>query len=190
MQRIYRRADGGFFDMNAVSISMLLAIVTLFFTTSSRAGSDKNDLMILGGFNTTGSEFIFWNDNTYGGNVQLIKELVEIFGGSSTIGFKGSGLFADGMTGGYGGLNLRIDEPFFLDLDALVGYSSITNADLLKSYNFGTTEYQGMAFVTSLGMGYRFQNNPWLLRIAYTTHIPLANTGLNTGPNFQLGYRF
>ena len=92
------------------------------------------------------------------------------------------------MVGGYGGLNMRIDEPFFIDIDALVGYSSISNPDLIKTYDFGTTEYNGMAFVTSLGLGYRFENSPLLIRLAYVMHIPLSGTGLNSGINFQLGY--
>lgn len=152
--------------------------------------SEKKEITILGGFASTGSEFIFWDDNTYGGNVQLIYELVKFGGDFSALGFKASGMFADGMTGGYGGLNIRIDEPFFIDFDALLGYSSITNPDLLASYDRGTTEYKDMAFATSIGVGYRFPNSPLLLRIAYAIHIPFNSSGFNGALNFQLGVRF
>ena len=107
-------------------IIALLCIVTTLF-----GQQEKREITILGGFATTGSEFIFWEDNTYGGNVQVIYELTKFAAGFSAVGFKASGMFADGMTGGYGGLNIRIDEPFFFDLDALLGYSSISNPDLL-----------------------------------------------------------
>ena len=144
----------------------------------------------MAGFATTGSEFIFWEDNTYGGNVQLIYELTKFAAGFSSVGFKASGMFADGMTGGYGGLNIRIDEPFFFDLDALLGYSSISNENLLLSYDKGITEYSNMAFVTSLGAGYRFPNSPLLVRLAYAIHVPFNTTGFNGALNFQLGVRF
>ncbi len=165
-------------------------VTLLLINTLSIAQSNEKDLILLVGFNTTGSEFVFWDDNTYGGNVQVIKELVKFGGGFSAIGFKASGLFADGMLGGYGGLNFRVDEPFFFDFDALIGYSSVTNPNLLKSYDFKTTEYNGMAFVSSLGIGYRLQNSPLLFRLAYSLHLPFGNNGLNTGLNFQLGYIF
>lgn len=166
-------------------IIALLCIVTTLF-----GQQEKREITVLGGFATTGSEFIFWEDNTYGGNVQVIYELTKFAAGFSAVGFKASGMFADGMTGGYGGLNIRIDEPFFFDLDALLGYSSISNADLLSSYSKGITEFKDMAFVTNLGVGYRFPESPLLLRLAYGIHLPFNSNGFNGSLNFQLGYRF
>jgi len=166
-------------------IIALLCIVTTLF-----GQQEKREITILGGFATTGSEFIFWEDNTYGGNVQVIYELTKFAAGFSAVGFKASGMFADGMTGGYGGLNIRIDEPFFFDLDALLGYSSISNPDLLLSYDKGVTEFNNMAFVTSLGAGYRFPDSPLLVRLAYAIHVPFNSRGFNGALNFQLGLRF
>jgi hypothetical protein len=170
--------------LKTLLIALLCSATTLF------GQQEKREITVLGGFATTGSEFIFWEDNTYGGNVQVIYELTKFAAGFSAVGFKASGMFADGMTGGYGGLNIRIDEPFFFDLDALLGYSSITNADLLSSYSKGVTEFKDMAFVTNLGVGYRFPESPLLLRLAYGIHLPFNSNGFNGSLNFQLGYRF
>jgi hypothetical protein len=170
--------------LSTLTTALLVSCTALF------GQQEKREITVLAGFAATGSEFIFWSDNTYGGNVQVIYELTKFGAGFSALGFKASGMFADGMTGGYGGLNLRVDEPFFVDLDVLLGYSSITNADLLSSYDEGLTEYKNMAFVTSLGLGYRFPESPLLLRIAYGIHLPFHSIGFNGALNFQLGYRF
>ncbi len=170
------------------SVRVTLCILLLSsFHSFAQSGKEKT---ILIGFNSTGSEFIFWEDNTYGGNVQFIYEITKFGGDFSAIGFKASGIFANGFTGGYGGINLRIDEPFFIDLDALIGYSGISNTDLLKSYERGTTEYSGMAFVSSIGVGYRIPESPLLFRLAYGIHIPFTGSGLNGALNLQLGFRF
>ena len=124
------------------------------------------------------------------GNLQVIYEITKFASGFSALGFKASGMFANGMTGGYGGLNLRVDEPIFVDLDALIGYSAITNPDLLSSYDKGLSEYKNMAFATSLGVGYRFAESPLILRLAYSIHLPFNSIGFNGALNFQLGYRF
>ena len=170
--------------LSAFTIALLVSCIALF------GQQEKKEITVIAGFASTGSEFIFWSENTYGGNVQVIYELTKFGAGFSALGFKASGMFADGMTGGYGGLNLRVDEPFFVDLDALLGYSSITNSDLLSSYDKGLSEYKNMAFVTSLGLGYRFPTSPLLLRLAYTVHVPFSSSGFNGALNFQLGYRF
>ena len=142
--------------MNKVfTILVFIALITTF----ELKGQSTEKSAVLVGFNSTGSEFIFWDDNTYGLNVQYLREIKELGAGFSSLSFKVTGLFADGMTGGFGGLNIRVDEPFFFDFDALIGYSSITNADLLLSYGKSVTEYKDLAMITSIGAGYRFPNN-------------------------------
>jgi len=163
---------------------------SLFVLSMAKAQSDdKNALLI--GFNSTGSEFVFWESNTYGLNVQYLREIAELGGGFSSLSLKGAGIFADGFTGGYGGLNIRVDEPFFVDMDVLFGYSNITNAELLKTYERNTTEYKDLAFITSLGVGYRFPSNPLILRLAYGVHWPISSSsGFNGALNLQLGVKF
>ena len=170
----------------------LAAALFILFSiqTASLFAQDEKGIVLQIGFNTTGSEFVFWEDNTYGGNIQMIYEVVRFAGDASALGIKASGLFADGMTGGYAGINLRVDELFFVDFDAMLGYSSIDNPNLLQSYDIGTIEYKDLAGIFGIGIGYRFQENPLHVRLAYALHLPLSNNGLNTGLNIQLGYRF
>ena len=172
--------------MKCKFLTLLIALSTCLYLKAQ----DEKGIILQVGFNSTGSEFVFWEDNTYGGNVQLIYEVLRFAGDASALGIKASGLFADGMSGGYAGLNLRVDELFFIDFDALIGYSSISNADLLTSYDFGTTEYSDLAGIFGIGIGYRFPSNPLHLRLAYALHMPFANSGLNGGLNLQLGFRF
>ena len=87
-------------------------------------------------------------------------------------------------------MNLRIDDLFFVDFDALIGYSNITNPKLLQTYDRGTMEYSDLAMVFGVGVGYRFPGNPLLIRLAYGLHSPLNNGGLNGALNIQLGVRF
>ena len=167
---------------------IIIAIILIFPGLLSFAQYAKYDnsekLSILAGFTSTGSEFVFWSDNVYGGNLQLVYDIIKIEEGA--IGLKGSVALSDGYSGYYGGLNFRIGSRFFGDVDLLLGYSSITNEKLLSSYN--STEYNGGAFVGSMGIGYRFAN-PLFVRIAYTGHFPFSSKGINSVFIFQLGYR-
>lgn len=170
-------------------LKLTFVLIWILPLATSAQSDEKNAVMI--GFNSTGSEFVFWESNTYGFNVQYMRELVELGSGFSSLSFKASGLFANGMTGGYGGLNIRVDEPFFFDLDALFGYSSIKNAELLKTYDRNISEYNDLAIITGLGVGYRFPDNPLILRLAYAVHWALSdNSGFNGGLNLQLGFKF
>ena len=147
---------------------------------------NKEKFTILGGLMSSGTEFVFWSDNVYGGNFQIIYDALKIQEGS--IGIKASGVWAEGFSGYYGGPNLRIGSKLFLDFDAMFGYSSISNKKLLSTYP-KTDHYSGGAFVGNIGFGYRFANNPLLVRFAITSHFPFQNVGINYGYNLQLGYR-
>lgn len=165
-----------------------LSILLLFAArVSGQYDENKEKFTVLGGFVSSGSEFVFWSDNVYGGNLQLGYDVLKIEEGS--IGFKASGTWADGFNGYYGGANLRIGTRLFGDLDLLLGHSSISNEKLLSAYP-EVTNYSGGAFVGNLGFGYRFPNNPLLFRLAITAHFPFQNAGINYGYNFQIGYRF
>ena len=153
-----------------------------YFESAIYDNSEK--LSVLVGFTSTGSEFVFWSDNVYGGNLQLVYDIKKIEEGA--IGLKGSVALSDGYSGYYGGLNFRIGSRFFGDVDLLFGYSSIKNEKLLTSYN--TDQYNGGAFVGTIGIGYRFAN-PLFVRIAYAGHFPFSSKGLNSTFIFQLGYR-
>jgi len=160
-------------------------VVLLFFVLLADAQYDNSEKMsLLVGFTTTGSEFVFWNDNVYGGNLQIVYDVKKIEEGA--IAIKASGSWAEGFQGYYGGMNFRIGSRFFGDLDLLFGYSSVTNEKLLSGYD--TDNYSGGAFIGGLGIGYRFKN-PLFIRLAYAGHFPFKSKGLNSGFNFQLGYR-
>lgn len=166
--------------------STLSIVFVLFCFQVVNAQYDNSEkLSILGGFTSTGSEFVFWSDNVYGGNFQILYDVKKIQEGA--IGLKASGAWAEGFGGYYGGLNFRIGSRFFGDLDLMYGYSNISNEKLLSSYT--PKEHSGGAFVGDIGIGYRFANNPLFVRLAYIGHFPTGNSGLNTAINIQLGYR-
>jgi len=105
-------------------ITLTLALITIcHLATAQYDNSEK--ISVLAGFTSTGSEFVFWSDNVYGGNLQLVYDVKKIEEGA--IGLKGSAALSDGYYGFYGGLNGRIGSRFFGDMDALFGYSSIEN---------------------------------------------------------------
>ena len=165
-----------------------LAVFLLFAVqVFGQYDENKEKFTILGGVMTSGSEFIFQSDNVYGGNFQIIYDLLKIEEGS--IGFKASGAWADGFSGYYGGTNLRIGSRLFGDLDLLLGYSSISNEKLLSTYP-KVDKYSGGAFIGNLGFGYRFPDNPLLIRLVLTSHFPFQDAGINYGYNLQIGYRF
>lgn len=165
--------------------------IVLFLIVSNIAAHAQYDnsekLSVLAGFISTGSEFIFWSDNVYGGNAQLIYDVKKIHEGA--IGLKASAGFSNGFQGYYGGANFRVGSRFFADMDLLFGYSSVNNEKLLSTYGANVSEYTGGAFVGNFGFGFRFANNPLFIRFAFGSHFPLGHTGLNTSYNFQLGYR-
>ena len=164
---------------------IIITIILIHSGLLSFAQYDNSEkLSVLAGFTSTGSEFVFWSDNVYGGNLQLVYDIIKIEEGA--IGLKASGAWSSGYQGYYGGLNFRIGSRFFGDLDLLFGYSSIKNEKLLSSYN--SNEYNGGAFVGTIGIGYRF-TNPLYVRIAFAGHFPFSSKGLNSGFVFQLGYR-
>lgn len=166
---------------------ILLGVLFVLIWAYTNAQYDNSEkLTILGGFTTSGSEFVFWSDNVYGGNVQLLYDIKKIEEGA--IGFKASSAWSSGYSGYYGGLNFRVGSRFFGDADLLFGYSSISNKTLLKSYD--TDKFNGGAFVGNIGIGYRFANNPLLIRFAISGHFPFGETALNSSYNFQIGYRF
>ena len=166
--------------------SLVIFVFSILFSLTISAQYDNSEkISILGGFTSSGSEFVFWTDNAYGGNVQLVYDVLKIHEGA--IGVKASGSWASGFGGYFGGLNFRVGSRFFLDFDLLYGYSKVTNSKLLSSYN--TKEHSGGALVGNIGLGYRFENNPLFVRLAYGGHFPTGNRGLNTGFNIQLGYR-
>ena len=167
---------------------ILLALFAIAYQANAQQAKDPYDnsekFSVIGGFTSTGSEFAFWSDNVYGGNVQLLFDVFKL--GEGAIGIKASGAWSDGFSGYYGGLNLRIGSRFFGDLDLLFGYSSVKNEKLLESYQ--SDEFSGGAFVGTLGIGYRFKN-PLFLRLAFAGHFPFNDNGLNTGLMLQLGFR-
>ena len=163
---------------------VVLLMVSFQLVDAQYDNSEK--LSILGGFTSTGSEFVFWSDNVYGGNLQLVYDLKKIHEGA--IGVKASGSWASGFGGYFGGLNFRVGSRFFADLDVLFGYSHITNEKLLSSYS--PKEHSGAAMVSTIGLGFRLAESPLFFRLAYGGHFPTGNRGLNTGFNLQLGYRF
>jgi len=167
-------------------ISVILVLLSLGIATHAQYDNSEK-LSLLAGFVSTGSEYIFWSDNVYGGNLQLLYDVKKIDEGA--IGLKASTVLSSGYQGYYGGANLRIGSQFFGDLDLLFGYSSITSEKLLDTYGAGVSEYSGAAFVGNLGFGYRFANNPLFVRVAYGAHTPIGNKGLNTGFSIQLGFR-
>ena len=167
--------------MKKITITLALASFC-YLAVAQYDNSEK--ISVLVGFTSTGSEFVFWSDNVYGGNLQLVYDFKKIEEGA--IGLKGSAALSDGYNGFYGGLNGRIGSRFFGDMDVLVGYSSIKNEKLLSSYN--TNKYSGGAFVWDIGIGYRFIN-PLFVRLAFAAHTPINHTGLNTAYIVQLGYR-
>ncbi len=148
---------------------------------------NSEKLSLLAGFVSTGSDFVFWSDNVYGGSFQLVYDVKKIEEGA--LALKASTAFSSGFQGYYGGLNARIGSRFFGDVDLLFGYSSIHNEKLLDSYGAGVEKYSGGAFVGTLGIGYRFLKNPLFIRLAYGAHTPLGHTGLNTAFSLQLGFR-
>ena len=89
---------------------------------------NKEKITIISGFLSTGSKFVFSSDNVYGGNFQVVYDVLKIEEGS--IGLKASGAWADGFSGYYGGANLRIESRFFGDLDLLFGHSQ----SVIKNY--------------------------------------------------------
>lgn len=160
----------------------------LSFSIVSNAQYDNSEkISLLAGFVSTGTEYVFWSDNEYGGNFQILYDVKKIHEGA--IGLKASTAFLNGYQGYYGGANLRIGSRFFCDADLLVGYSTISNKELLSNYGTRITEYNGSAFVGNIGVGYRFENNPLFIRFAFGSHFPINHQGLNTSYNIQLGFR-
>lgn len=170
--------------MKRISIALFLfGLVSL-----SNAQYDNSEKMsVLAGFVSTGSEFVFWSDNVYGGSLQLNYDVKKIEEGA--IALKASTALSGGYQGYYGGANFRVGSRFFGDMDALFGYSSITDSKLLDNYGVGVAEYKGTAFVCNIGIGYRFADNPLFIRFAYGGHFPINQTGLNTDFSLQLGFR-
>lgn len=160
-----------------------MLLVSALLSNAQYDNSEK--LSVLAGFVSTGSEFVFWTDNVYGGNLQLLYDVKKIHEGA--IGLKASGSWASGFGGYFGGFNFRVGSRFFLDFDLLYGYSKVTNTKLLSNYN--PKEHSGGALVGNIGFGYRFENNPLFVRLAYGGHFPTGNGGLNTAFNIQLGFR-
>lgn len=174
-----------------MNLKTLVLNILLFSSYLSYSQFEENNekFTVLGGVTSTGSEFIIWSDNIYGGNVQFIYDVKKIEEGA--IALKGSYSWADGFNGYYGGANIRIGSVLFADFDFLVGHSSVKNPELLKSYvDLSADEYKGPAFVGNIGFGYRFPTNPLLLRFSFNTHFPFNERGLNSGYNLQVGYRF
>ena len=170
--------------MKKISVFLTLLVIGLI----SNAQYDNSEkLSVLAGFVSTGSEFVFWSDNVYGGNLQLLYDVKKIHEGA--IGIKASTALANGHQGYYGGPNFRIGSRFFGDIDLLFGYSSINNEKLLSNYGANVSEYKGAAFVGNIGFGYRFAENPLFVRLAYGGHFPIGHMGLNTAFTFQLGFR-
>ena len=168
--------------------SIIITIILVLSSLISLAQYDNSEkLSILGGFVSTGSEYIFWSDNVYGGNLQLVYDVKKIEEGA--IALKVSTTLANGFQGYYGGLNLRIGSRFFGDVDLLFGYSSITDEQLLSNYGANIDKYSGASFVGNMGVGYRFANNPLFIRLAYGGHFPISHMGLNTAFSLQLGFR-
>ncbi len=163
-------------------------LLFMFFTFQVFAQYENDEkLTMLGGFVSSGSEFVFWSDNVYGGNFQLVYDAKKIQEGA--IALKAAGIWASGFSGYYAGPNFRVGSRFFGDLDLLLGYSSISNEKLLSTYP-KVDKYSGGAFVGNIGFGYRFANNPLLIRFAITSHFPFQNVGINYGYSLQVGYRF
>ncbi len=163
-----------------------IIIIMIYSSLQSFSQYDNSEkLSVLAGFTSAGSEFIFWSDNVYGGNLQFIYDFKKIEEGA--IGFKGFGAWSNGYGGYYGGLNFRIGSRFFADMDLLFGYSSIDNEKLLTSYS--TDKYSGGAFVGNIGIGYRLAESPLFFRLAYGGHFPFNDNGLNTAFFMQLGFR-
>lgn len=170
--------------MKKISVILLL----FSFGIATHAQYDNSEkLSVLAGFVSTGSEYVFWTDNVYGGNLQLLYDVKKIEEGA--IGLKASTALSNGYQGYYGGANLRIGSRFFGDLDLLFGYSSITNEKLLDTYGAGVSEFSGAAFVGNIGVGYRFANNPLFVRLAFGGHFPIDHKGLNSAFSLQLGFR-
>ena len=167
-------------------ITITLALITICHLAMAQYDNSEK-ISILAGFTSTGSEFVFWSDNVYGGNLQLVYDIKKIEEGA--IGLKGSAAISDGYNGFYGGFNGRIGSRFFGDMNALFGYSSITNEKLLSNYGAGVNKYSGGAFVGDIGIGFRFASNPLFVRMAFAGHLPINHTGLNSAYILQLGYR-
>lgn len=169
--------------------SIIIASFFLIYTSNIFGQFDENKekFTLLVGVTSTGSEFVIWQENVYGGNFQFVYDFKKIEEGA--IAFKGSFALSDGYSGYYGGANLRIGAMLFADIDLLLGYSSLTNEKLLSGYP-GTSKYSGGVFVGNLGFGYRFIDNPLLLRFAINSHFPFSGSGFNYGYNLQVGYRF
>lgn len=108
-------------------ISAVLLLLSLCISTHAQYDNTEK-LSILTGFVSTGSEFIFWSDNVFGGNLQLLYDVKKVEEGA--IGLKASTVLSSGYQGYYGGANLRVGSRFFGDLDLLFGYSSITSEKL------------------------------------------------------------
>jgi hypothetical protein len=51
------------------------------------------------------------------------------------------------------------------------------------------SEYKGAAFVSNIGFGYRFAENPFFVRLAYRGLFQIDPMGLNIAFTFQLGFR-
>ena len=164
-----------------------IIIILIYSSLQLFAQYDNSEkLSVLAGFTSTGSEFVFWSDNVYGGSFQLVYDVKKIEEGA--IGLKASTALSNGYQGYYGGLNFRIGSRFFADADLLFGYSSIDNEKLLSNYGTNVNEYNGGAFVGNIGIGYRFVN-PLFVRFVYGFHTPLGHSGLNTAFSMQLGFR-
>jgi hypothetical protein len=59
-------------------------LILAFAVHSLIAQYDNSEkFTILGGFTATGSEFVFYSDNVYGGNVQLVYDVLKIQEGAN-----------------------------------------------------------------------------------------------------------
>ena len=75
----------------------LLSIYFFVNVVTAQEASDEKKLVVLGGVTVTGSEFVFWEDNVVGGNLQLVYELKRF--SAAAIGVKVAGGFSDGFSG-------------------------------------------------------------------------------------------
>lgn len=58
--------------MKNISVFLMLLVSVLL---SNAQYDDSEKLSVLAGFVSTGSEFVFWTDNVYGGNLQLLYDV-------------------------------------------------------------------------------------------------------------------
>ena len=84
---------------------LIITTLCVIYATQAFGQFDENreKFTLLAGITSTGSEFVIWSDNVYGGNAQFIYDFIKIEEGA--IAFKGSFALSDGFIGYYGGAN-------------------------------------------------------------------------------------